>query len=382
MAKLNQQLLPQVSDAHKIRLLRHSLQFMIEATFSNPNSSYNKEIQLRKQVQSWKRNHLIRYLISENKRRKSLKTTKMQACMGLSEKLFDSHIQKMKRTLMRLACHGLLANRMMNVNILMERKLKMTGLEEIKTESERVAVKQRLVQRAINSSKLKRLKNYFKELKTNWQQVKNLNQLGMMFYKMQGQMAAKKILSNWTKFTFRSEKSLFHKGILAKDFQRNCQKKKIMKRWREHSNSGKKRKLAISSKIASADNKLLKLAFRSLAVSALQSRHRKRSEILNKVMKAWRREVVRVIEDRAIDAIVNEQDKKSEIEAFEEKETKKKKNRNERFMWLLMGKDAPAALGRFEGLKKKHDGDLTDANHTEFSSEDLAGEDIAIKSAL
>lgn len=383
VAKLNQQLLPQFVEAHNGRQIQVIFKTMYDLTFLNANSALNKEKQLKAKVEQWKRNSVIKFLLAEHKKRKTLKSSKMQSCMELSGILERKTRTKVKYFLKVLARHGLFTDRISQVNRLLQRNLAGIGFGSILLESEHIAVKQRLVQRAIASSKFKRLKTYFKELKHHWEQVRNINQLGTMFLKMQSQITAKNLLSNWIKFTFRNEKSLFHKAILAKDFHRNKMKKSFFKVVKDLASSGKRQKQAIESKISSTRGILLRLAFRSLAVATLQNVHRKRSEILNRVLKAWRKEVVKVIEDRAIDAVVNEQDQRSEIEAREEVEIRKKKNKNERFMWLLMGKDAPAEGGRLAGIQKRAAGrDYTDANNTEFSSEDLAGEDIAIKSAL
>lgn len=274
--------------------------------------------------------------------------------------------------------NGLLEKRMLGVGKMMEFKKYSAGFEAIGIESQRVARHMRKIKRFEESAALRKLRSTFREIKRHWEQLRSMNQLGAVFNKMHGQMEVKTILTKWRRFVFNNDKSYFHKSITAKDHWKVVMRREHFGCWKSLAQSSADRRQRLESIDRRRAVRLVRLAWRSLAQNTVQSRQRKRFEVLNRVMRGWRSETEKVIQERALEKIVNEE---NELQSVHEEKLHIKRDRNERFIWLLMGKDAPPEIAmRLAG--RGGDRDYTDKNQTEFSSEDMIGEEIAIKSAL
>ena len=360
-------------------LVKFTFESMRNLTFDNERSAFNVSRRLEALVQTWRKKRAIQTLIAGHRYRASLKTAKMQACSRISKISVEKLGEKVRAGLKRLSYHGLAKKRLQSLNSLILRKAYQAAMQEIAKESASVLKKQKKITRFTQSNAIKKVRLVFGELKKHWRHIKNLNQLGSVFYKLHGQLAAKRIISIWTKFTFMSEHSQFQMSIKAKDTLKYNLKKRSFKALKQPALDARKKNSNIEKQMDFSRLKRLRSAFRSLASNAVAKTHGKRLELLNKVIKGWRKEVVRIIEEREIDQMVNEEEE--DRESIEQENLQRKKHRNERFMWLIMGKDAPPGFSRQIGGRAEFDGEGTDKNRTEFSSEDLAGEDIVTKSA-
>lgn len=357
---------------------RQIIEVMKHLTFIKSDSSFNNQRYLIDKVDGWSKASLLRCMIAKVKHNRSMATAKMQACIRLFKMIDLGSTEKTHKSFKVMLKYGLFEEKMIAIGCLIEARIYQAGFDSINVESHRVAKHIRKIKRFEVSTALRTMRSTFREMKRHWEHVRSMNQLGAVFNKMHGQMEVKGILTKWRRFVFNNDKSWFHKSISAKDHHKSTLRRHHFNSWHQSVKSASDRRTRLVMIDTRQSGRLVKTAWRCLVESTVQGRQRKRFEILNRVMRAWRSEVESVVQERLLEKIVNED---SQQQSVHDARLRRKRDKNERFMWLLMAKDAPPEVAmRLAG--RGGDREYTDKNQTEFSSEDWAGEDIAIKSAL